>query len=311
MELRGKMEEAPSTPPSPLIPCSSSSLPLSFPLIPLSPPLLVSPLGASKQRRRHGLASSGADMEWGGKIEGVPWSRQAAGQTWSGEARSRSCYPHHPLPSYPVPVPPLPPPFAAPFFQMEQASGGADMEWRGKIEELLSTPPSPLVPRSRPSPPSPLRCPLFPDGAGKRRGRHGVERQDRGAAIHTTLSPRTPFPSLPSLPPSLPPFSRWSRQAAGQTWSGEARSRSCYPHHPLPSYPVPVPPLPPPFAAPFFQMEQASGGADMELRGKIEQLRAVSSASVAQTNSSMEQVRACVRMHAGAGRPTHIHGVDF
>ncbi|CAI5526690.1 unnamed protein product [Closterium sp. Naga37s-1] len=38
-------------------------------------------------------------------------------------------------------------------------------------------------------------------------------------------------------------------------------------------------------------MEQAGGGMDLELRGKIEELRAVSSASVAQTNSSMEQMQ--------------------
>ncbi|CAI5480342.1 unnamed protein product [Closterium sp. Yama58-4] len=38
-------------------------------------------------------------------------------------------------------------------------------------------------------------------------------------------------------------------------------------------------------------MELASGRADMELRGKIEELRAVSSASVAQTNASMEQMQ--------------------
>ncbi|CAI5998581.1 unnamed protein product [Closterium sp. NIES-65] len=173
--------------------------------------------------------------------------------------------------------------------------GGADLELRGLIEEPPSTPPSPLIPlpsfsffelasggadmelrgklKEAPStPPSPL----IP--SSKQRRRHGVERQYRGGSVHATL------------------FLSRLKNSVHATLSL---------HTPFPS----LPPLPPPFAAPFFHMELASGGADMELRGKIEgmelasggadmelrgkieELRAVSSASVAQTNSSMEQMQ--------------------
>ncbi|CAI5525509.1 unnamed protein product [Closterium sp. Naga37s-1] len=167
---------------------------------------------------------------------GGRWSRQEAALTWM-ELRDKieelSFRSHHSLPSYP----------------MEQAGGGADMEQRGKVEEFPFTLLSPLMISSPlPSLPPSLPPSSSPDGSGKGKRRLGAERLSE---------------SPPSWQGGRGP--RAERQNRGATLSCYSPSLFTSPRLVLPSSP------PPRSSRWSWPMEQAGGGADVELRGKIEE----------------------------------------